>query len=1010
MKNLLFLLCCIISLNAWTQVYFEVQSPAPIQGYQPTSFNLAQVADGWTNVPDMTNPINSITNQLVVVSDGTSSDTLGCNPLTNGGNILGKIALVFRGTCDFSTKALNAQNEGAIGVVIVNNVPGQAPFNPGAGVSGSLITIPVVMISYETWQDLFPYLSSGVEVFIGALPIANNDLKFEYGFAANGSSASYIGPYYQTPLSQLQPWSFYGTVKNNGLLTQTGIQFNTTISQAGFSTLSNTLGSLASNVSIDLFGTNTFTPPAVTNSYQIEFSALGNQTDENILNNTKSATYHITDYIYALDSGHVNGGLFNSGQAYQLLNTFYIFNSVNLYSVDAVINSASVAGSQLRGVLYEDDGSGSLNYMDVTPFYTLTNSDITSQATITLSFSSAPYLNSGAYYYVGIETLGNNGLNNDVVIASSGKNNNYNSLFLDQTQTLYSALSTPMIRMNFNPCGVLPSISGTMSIQSGNLNTCNCQANANLSVVNNGMINIFNSIGQIIQSHNVSASNTFNIAGLCSGEYYVIGYDFCGVQNDSIGFLIGPSDFTVSVSDSTAILGASSCNSADGSVNVNIMCGSCAMSTHTYQVDWTGSYGSGTITQSGGNNFAGALTVTIPNLLPGTYDITITSITNSSCNPIMIQATVIAPSLQIQTSLNNATNCTSANGSIDFSWTASSGSYTLSWSGPNSGNTVLTSLNGNYSISNLLPGTYTLSSTDVINLQCEEVEFDVEILANQILQDLCVVSVDETTANHNLVFWEKPADMTAIDSFYVYREITLNNYQIIGSLGADELSLFEDFGANPNASAYKYKVAVLDSCGNIGDLSLYHNSIHLQYLGLGNFQWTPYQIENTTNQVASYNVYRDDIADGNWQILPNGVVPGSQQTYTDVNYASFPNALYRVDVNWLSSNECTATKANINTSRSNTKGVAAPVDGIQDALLGLITLVPNPTNGAIRITLPDVLLGQTMVLTNAVGQILQTTSITSTSVEYDLSNLADGIYFVQVQTHSGVITKKIVKN
>jgi trimeric autotransporter adhesin len=75
-----------------------------------------------------------------------------------------------------------------------------------------------------------------------------------------------------------------------------------------------------------------------------------------------------------------------------------------------------------------------------------------------------------------------------------------------------------------------------------------------------------------------------------------------------------------------------------------------------------------------------------------------------------------------------------------------------------------------------------------------------------------------------------------------------------------------------------------------------------------------------------------------------------------------------------------------------------------------ITIFPNPTNRAIRIALPDVLLGQTMVLTNGVGQILQTTTITSTSVEYDLSNLADGIYFVQVQTHSGVITKKIVKN
>jgi len=75
-----------------------------------------------------------------------------------------------------------------------------------------------------------------------------------------------------------------------------------------------------------------------------------------------------------------------------------------------------------------------------------------------------------------------------------------------------------------------------------------------------------------------------------------------------------------------------------------------------------------------------------------------------------------------------------------------------------------------------------------------------------------------------------------------------------------------------------------------------------------------------------------------------------------------------------------------------------------------ISVFPNPTNGAIRITLPEELLGLTMVLTNAVGEILQTTIINSTSVEYELSNYSDGIYYVQIQINGGVISKTIVKN
>jgi hypothetical protein len=322
--------------------------------------------------------------------------------------------------------------------------------------------------------------------------------------------------------------------------------------------------------------------------------------------------------------------------------------------------------------------------------------------------------------------------------------------------------------------------------------------------------------------------------------------------------------------------------------------------------------------------------------------------------------------------------------------------YTIFWSNGETGN----------SVNNLAPGNHSVTVTDNVSNNVQ-----IPFTVNQPLPpSICMVTVDTVLSNHNIIIWEK--DLTvidAIDSFIVYREIS-GSYVQIGAVHCDSLSLFEDFSADPNVSQHRYKLGIKDTCGTIGELSDFHTTIHLQYLQNGNFQWTAYEIENISNPVASYNFYRDDNSSGTFPINPN-IIISTGTTYTDIDYLTYPNARYIIDVNWLNSLACEATRANINTSRSNTKGIAAPpIDVINEMVSNLITLTPNPTNGAIRITLPDVLLGQTMVLTNAVGQILQTTTITSTSVEYDLSNLADGIYFVRVQTHSGVITKKIVKN
>ncbi|WP_188112019.1 PA domain-containing protein, partial [Aquimarina sp. RZ0] len=90
------------------------------------------------------NSPGSLTGDLVLVDDGNGTTEDGCSALVNAAAVNGNIAIIRRGTCQFTQKVLNAQNAGAIGVVVVNNDGGNGSFAMTG--TGSGITIPAVMI------------------------------------------------------------------------------------------------------------------------------------------------------------------------------------------------------------------------------------------------------------------------------------------------------------------------------------------------------------------------------------------------------------------------------------------------------------------------------------------------------------------------------------------------------------------------------------------------------------------------------------------------------------------------------------------------------------------------------------------------------------------------------------------------------------------------------------------------------------------------------------------------
>ena len=131
-----------------------VNEPASVAGI----YEVAQPGD-WGG--DIT--MDPLTADVAIVDDGTGFDgSKGCNDLVNAADVTGKIAIVDRGLCQFSQKALMAQNAGAVGVIICNFEDDPPPL--GAGDVAAQVTIPVIGIGLGLCTDLRAFAGNGLSL------------------------------------------------------------------------------------------------------------------------------------------------------------------------------------------------------------------------------------------------------------------------------------------------------------------------------------------------------------------------------------------------------------------------------------------------------------------------------------------------------------------------------------------------------------------------------------------------------------------------------------------------------------------------------------------------------------------------------------------------------------------------------------------------------------------------------------------------------------------------------
>lgn len=254
-----------------------------------------------------------------------------CAPITNAGDLNGKVALVERGDCEFSQKAKAVQDAGAVAIIIVNNIPGD-PVGMGAGSAAGGVTIPVIMISQADGAVLSQALDNSTAIEVSFTHWGNGHTN-DIGIVDAGVTGwvNSVTPLHMMNANSLNKAPFKGinaaVVANFGTADQTGVKLVSTVTwnpDGGSPTVvykDSVVGlSLAAGDSIISPYGNEYTLPAPTTTgrYDVEHVVSMDNADEFIDDNTMVSSFYVSDHI--LSKGRFD---FNEDEGISLLGYSY---------------------------------------------------------------------------------------------------------------------------------------------------------------------------------------------------------------------------------------------------------------------------------------------------------------------------------------------------------------------------------------------------------------------------------------------------------------------------------------------------------------------------------------------------------------------------------------------------------------------------------------------------------------------------------------------------------------
>jgi hypothetical protein len=355
---------------------------------------------------------------------------------------------------------------------------------------------------------------------------------------------------------------------------------------------------------------------------------------------------------------------------------------------------------------------------------------------------------------------------------------------------------------------------------------------------------------------------------------------------------------------------------------------------------------------------------------------------------------VIEPSSLLLTSSSLDPTCPqNADGEMAVVGAGGTAPYTYLWSTGSTNDTVV----------NASKGTYWVYVSDA-NGCADTVHYSLTAPEPFDFEEICVLSVDSATGK-NLIVWDKTANKRTSD-YVILKENAQGQFVQVGTQPYVNLSVYADLASNPQAQPDRYKLALIDSCGNYSDTSDYHRTIHLQSnlgtTGDVNLTWTGYE----GKPVQSYELWRWVTAGNLVQIA---TVAASVTSYTDQNPPVAPNVYYVVNAIFPSNCSPTSGKTTaFDVSKSNILNqTGISID--ENWALKNVKVYPNPNAGIFTIEFINGFEAEQISIVDGVGRIIRDLSTHGeTTISVDLSNEPKGVYRISIRHQNGQSNLPIV--
>lgn len=381
------------------------------------------------------------------------------------------------------------------------------------------------------WTTAFPQFPSNPNVWItygwyidDIKLVTNPDNDLETSNPYWGSRGL---NYFQIPNTQVAALDFAVDAINNGINPQTGATLSVDFTGAGTGSASSTGITINPNTTGALEIEGGFTP-SVNGTYTFTWEISQDQTDDVPSNNVLAGdAFQVVDNIYARDRGTTYGTFNNAGIGYKLGNLYDVYADQIVYGVQTRLSNTSNNGSQFQAKLYWlPTDAATLDDMVQIAFSDFVDVSTGNVNTIlNIPFLDEVMLDKDSTYFVAIESAGDAGATNDVVVSTSGSTYEQTSFLYDAVDDeWYYTTNTPVIRMNFDQTLSVKEVDNSIAL-AVYPNPANDYAVISFANADQAVVKVFDVTGKLVATidaaGNGSNKYTLNTGNFEAGVYTV---------------------------------------------------------------------------------------------------------------------------------------------------------------------------------------------------------------------------------------------------------------------------------------------------------------------------------------------------------------------------------------------------------------------------------------------------------------------------------------------------------